>query len=94
MKRHRLIETIIDPASGELSGSRVCLFLLVSMDIAWAACAIVGITPVNLATPVSTMLGVCTGAVAGVYGVNSFAGARGLAGHLFDKPRKPPPEQE
>ena len=71
----RLIELITDPTSNQLSMSRLGLAFILVMDIAWATCAIAGVTPSNLVSPVSTMLAAVTGAVAGIYGVNSFGGA-------------------
>ena len=71
----RLSEFITDPSSNALSMSRLCLGIIVCMDIIWVFSCIKGIPPANLVAPVSSMLGVVTGAICGVYGANSFGGA-------------------
>jgi hypothetical protein len=73
--RHKLSEFVIDPGSREFSMSRLCLGVLVLMDVAWAIACILGLPPHPLVSPVCSLLGTVTGAVCGVYGVNSFGGA-------------------
>ena len=72
---HKLSEFVTDPSSGEFSMSRLCLGVLVFMDMAWAITCIMGLPPESLVSPVCSLLSTVTGAVCGVYGVNSFSGA-------------------
>ena len=77
IKRHRLKEFIIDPSSREFSMSRICLPVILLIDFIWMLVCIKGVPPTGAMSPVSSMLGIATGAVCGVYGVNSGGGSFG-----------------
>ena len=72
LHRRRFIELVIDPSSGQLSMSRLLLPWVLLLDAAWAYAAVKGWTPKDALAPVSSMLGVCTGAICGVYGLSTF----------------------
>lgn len=71
----RIVEFFTDPSSNALSMSRLGLGIIVCIVVAWTISCILGIPPANLVSPVSSMLGIVTGAIAGIYGANSFGGA-------------------
>ncbi len=73
----KLVELITDPSSKELSMSRFLLPWMLLLDAAWAYAAVKGWPPKEALGPVSSMLGLCTGAVCGIYGLNSVGGAIG-----------------
>lgn len=82
----RLTEFLTDPSSNQGSMSRVCLLIIVCMDVVWTVTCIMGIPPANIVAPVSSMLGIVTGAIAGIYGANSFGGAWHRVLNSFDGP--------
>ena len=70
-KKHHLVESIIDPSSKELSMSRIASGCFVVLDIAWVIGVFLQLPHPNAYTPVSSMLGICTGAAFAAYGINS-----------------------
>lgn len=94
LKRHRVVESLTDPSSKQLSMSRICSWCFFCLDLVWAAACIAGLPPKDAYAPVSNMLAVCTGAAFGAYGVNSFGGAWQRMGGMFmsvpEPPQQPP----
>jgi len=73
--RRKIIELFIDPSSGRLSMSRTLLPWFMLLDAAWVYAAVRGWPPKEALGPVSSMLGVCTGAICGVYGLSTVKSA-------------------
>ncbi|OGP69704.1 MAG: hypothetical protein A2Y80_02250 [Deltaproteobacteria bacterium RBG_13_58_19] len=98
MHCRKVVELITDPSSKELSMSRFLLPWLCLLDAAWALAAVKGWPPKDSYGPVSSMLGIVTGAVCGIYGLNSVGGA---VSRYFNwsqvettAPPLPPPEKK
>lgn len=68
MKKHKAIELIIDPSSGQFSASRLCLLVIVLVYV-----PVLGVLEaLGFKMPFWANLAMITGAVAGAYGANSF----------------------
>lgn len=74
----KLRELITDPSAGQLSMSRLMPPVVVALDGAWVAAVVLGMPPATAVSPVSSMLGVVTGAVCGVYGLSTVKGGGGI----------------
>jgi len=71
---HKPVEAIIDPACQQLSMSRICLPLTLGMDLFWVAAVVMNWPPKEALAPVSSMLGVITGAVCTIYSLSTVKG--------------------
>jgi hypothetical protein len=85
MKKRRLIELIIDPSSGQLSASRLCLMVLTLAFLP----ALVTLESLGVHLPLWSQFAAIVGSVAGAYGANSAARVWREGG-----PGKPPPPKE
>ena len=74
MKKYSPLQVFVDPASGSPSASRVCSIIMCLTDVSWMICCVLGIPPKDAYAPVSSMLGIVSGACFAAYGVNSMAG--------------------
>lgn len=74
MKKNSPLQVFFDPSSRYPSASRVCSIIMCLTDIAWMVCCVLGLPSKEAYAPVSSMLGIVTGAAFAAYGVNSFAG--------------------
>jgi len=75
--RHKFIEFVTDPSSGRFSMSRFLLPWVLLLDAAWVLAVCKGIPPALSYVPVSSMLAIITGAICGIYALNSFGGSIG-----------------
>jgi hypothetical protein len=75
LHRRKLMELITDPNSRELSMSRFMLPWVCLLDAAWTYAVVKGWPPKEAFGPVSSMLGVVTGAICGIYAGSSIVGA-------------------
>lgn len=80
--KRRAVELITDPASGELSASRLCL---IAMVLAYLP-AMLALEALGIRLSVWTQFAAIVGSVAGAYGVNS--AARVWRGRLLPPPPK------
>ena len=71
----RFIELITDPSSGQLSMSRTMLPCVLALDALWVLAVCHHIPGNAVVSPVSSMLGIVTGAVCGIYGLSTFGGS-------------------
>ena len=69
-KRHRLVEVFVDPASGQLSCSRVGMFLVVA--VLFPASLVLQAAGFDLGQAWTSLVALA-GTLAGVYGLNSAA---------------------
>jgi hypothetical protein len=83
MKRRKLMELIIDPSSGDLSMSRLCLGLLIVVYLP----ALVALEAAGWKLGIWAHIAVIVGSVCSVYGLNS--SLRVWRGHVIDKTDKP-----
>jgi hypothetical protein len=74
----KIVELITDPSSQQLSMSRLCLPVVVALDIGWVVAAVMGWPPKEALNPVSSMLGVITGGICGVYGLSTVKTGSGI----------------
>jgi hypothetical protein len=72
---HSCLELITDPASKELSMSRLAMGVLVLDMTAILALAASGLLNPEKLSPITTMFSGTVASVAAIYGLNSFAGA-------------------
>lgn len=94
MKKTSLRYIIIDPASGGTSASRLASLVMIFLDAIWMVACIEGRPPKESYTPVSAMLGGCTGAAFGAYAANSYARLKGMIPGIPQQPPvKPAPPQ-
>jgi hypothetical protein len=96
LQRHRPVEAILDPESNALSMSRIASWILVCLDIIWVVACILRLPAPQAYGPVSSMLGICTGAALAAYGANSagrtFGGSFASVWSSWkDDPGGPPP---
>ena len=68
-------ELFIDPSSGQPSMSRTLLPWVLLLDAAWVLAVCYHIPKEVTVAPVSSMLGLVTGAVCGIYGLSTFGGS-------------------
>jgi len=74
----KIVELITDPSSQQLSMSRLCLPVVVAIDLGWVVSAVMGWSPKEALNPVSAMLGVITGGICGVYGLSTVKTGGGI----------------
>jgi len=74
----KIVELITDPNSQQLSMSRLCLPVVVAIDLGWVVAAVMGWPPKEALNPVSSMLGVITGGICGVYGLSTVKAGSGI----------------
>jgi hypothetical protein len=72
---HSCLELITDPASKELSMPRLAMGILVVDVTVILALAASGLLNPEKLSPITTMFSATVASVAGIYGLNSFAGA-------------------
>ena len=92
LRRHKIVEAIVDPSSRELSMSRIASGVMLLLDAVWLIVVIAGLPPHQAFAPVSSMLSACTVATFGAYGLNSFGGAWGRFHSMIapEPPVEPP----
>lgn len=73
MKKNSPLYAFIDPSAGGYSASRMASIFMVVVDALWTTACTFGLPPTAAYAPVSSMLGIVTGAAFGAYGANSFA---------------------
>jgi hypothetical protein len=101
---HSFLELITDPASRELSMSRLAIGLPVLDMTAILALAASGLLNPEKLSPITTMFSTTVASVAGIYGLNSFAGAGGgnkvqetwekVKGHFAGRKTPAPPDPD
>ncbi|MBM4273679.1 MAG: hypothetical protein FJ134_04335 [Deltaproteobacteria bacterium] len=74
---HSWVELVTDPTSKELSMSRLAIGVLVVDMTAVLACSALGLLNPEKLSPITTMFSATVASVAGIYGLNSLAGAIG-----------------
>lgn len=84
MKR-KAIELITDPSSGQLSGSRLSLLVLVLVYLP----ALLTLEALGVSFPMWAQFALIVGSVAGAYGANSAARAWREGGEVKPPPAKP-----
>jgi hypothetical protein len=103
LHRHRPVEAIIDPSSGELSMSRIASWLFVCLDVIWVVGVFLKLPHPQAYGPVSSMLAICTGGAFTAYAANSagrtWSGIPSISGisiinQLLNGPEPPPPPME
>jgi len=74
---HSWVELVTDPTSKELSMSRLAIGVLVLDMTAVLICSALGLLNPEKLSPITTMFSATIASVAGIYGLNSLAGAIG-----------------
>jgi hypothetical protein len=74
---HSWVELVTDPTSKELSMSRLAIGILVLDMTAVLVCSALGLLNPEKLSPITTMFSATVASVAGIYGLNSLAGAIG-----------------